>query len=109
MQRGSPDEVPPSTLDSPSSQPGKQQRTSHEPPSGFSSHTPTRAPRRTPKLPGRPAIDTNATAEVFPASGVSEIDTRYVSVVWWNDSGQALSGTAGDHETILTAVPDEAQ
>ena len=33
---------PPSTLDSPSSQPGKQQRTIHEPPEGFSSHTPSR-------------------------------------------------------------------
>ena len=33
---------PASTLDSPSSHPGKQHRTSHEPPDGFSSHTPSR-------------------------------------------------------------------
>ncbi len=33
---------PPSTLDSPSSQPGKHERTIHEPPDGFSSHTPSR-------------------------------------------------------------------
>ena len=32
---------PPRTLDSPSSQPGKHERTIHDPPEGFSSQTPS--------------------------------------------------------------------
>lgn len=65
--------------------------------------------RRNLKFLGVIEIDKNDANEVFHASGLCEIDARYLSVVWWNDSGQALSGTAGDHEFILTPVPDEVQ
>jgi hypothetical protein len=63
--------------------------------------------RRNLKFLGVIEVDKNDSTEVFHASGVVEIDARYVSVVWWNDTGQSLSSTAGDHEFILTPVPDE--
>lgn len=53
--------------------------------------------------------DSTSNGEPQYASGVVWIFDRYVSVVWWNALGQALSGTAGDHEFTLTAVPDEVQ
>jgi hypothetical protein len=65
--------------------------------------------RRNLKFIGVIEVDKNDSTRVFHASGVCEIDARYVSVVWWNDTGQSLSGTASDHEFILTPVPDEVQ
>ena len=53
--------------------------------------------------------DSTSNGEVQHGSGIVWIFDRYVSVVWWNALGQALSGTAGDHEFILTPVPDEIQ
>jgi hypothetical protein len=44
-------------------------------------------------------------------TGSFEVETgaRYVSVLWWNASGQALSGTAGDHSVTLTPIITEIQ
>jgi len=58
---------------------------------------------------GAIVADSTTNGEVQTASGTIEIFTRYVSVVWWNALGQALSGTAGDHLFTLTAVSDEIQ
>lgn len=53
--------------------------------------------------------DSTVNGELQYASGIIEIYDRYVSVVWWNALGQALSGTAGDHTFTLTPIPDEIQ
>jgi hypothetical protein len=53
--------------------------------------------------------DSVTNGEVQIGSGLVEIRDRYVSVVWWNTFGQALTNTAGDHTFTLTAVPDEIQ
>lgn len=50
-----------------------------------------------------------ASATVFQASGLIWIPVRYVSVVWWNRFGSALSATAGDHVFSLTPVFDDIQ
>lgn len=47
--------------------------------------------------------------EPFQASGIVYLPYRYVSPVWWNDTAQALSSTAGDHEFQLIPIPDEIQ
>jgi hypothetical protein len=43
------------------------------------------------------------------ASGIIYVPSRHVSVYWFNDLGQALSGTAGDHGFSLTPMPEELQ
>jgi hypothetical protein len=53
--------------------------------------------------------DAASTTKDFVASGLVMIRSRYVSVAWWNALGQALNGTAGDHEFRLTPYPDEIQ
>jgi hypothetical protein len=53
--------------------------------------------------------DEASTAKVFTAERQLWLPNRYVSVVWWNALGVALSGTATDMEFTLTPVPDEAQ
>jgi hypothetical protein len=58
---------------------------------------------------GQVVMDKNDATEVFQASGFLTIVARYVSVVWWNGTGQSLTNVAGDHEFILTPVPDEVQ
>lgn len=55
------------------------------------------------------SADSTTNGEEQVSSGVCFIYSRYVSVVVWNASGQALSGTAGDHELILTPIPPELQ
>lgn len=65
--------------------------------------------RRNLQFVGTINADSTSNGEVQIASGVVEIFARYVSVVWWNAMGQALTGTAGDHTFSLTAVPDEVQ
>lgn len=47
--------------------------------------------------------------EPIQGSGEVEIFSRYVSVVWFNQSGVAFSSTAGDHIFTLEPVPDEIQ
>lgn len=58
---------------------------------------------------GAIVADSTTNGEPQYASGYVEIRDRYVSVVWWNALGQSLTNTAGDHEFILTPVPDEVQ
>lgn len=58
---------------------------------------------------GSVVADSTSSGEVQIGSGVVEIYTRYVSVVWWNASGQTLTNTDGDHTFTLTPVPDEIQ
>lgn len=53
--------------------------------------------------------DSTTNGEVQHASGIVWIFDRYISVVWWNALGQTLTNTAGDHEFILTPIPDEIQ
>lgn len=53
--------------------------------------------------------DSTTNGEVQQGSGYLMIRDRYVSIVWWNAFGQALSSTAGDHSISLTPVPDEIQ
>ena len=53
--------------------------------------------------------DSTSNGETQQASGLVEIRDRYVSVVWYNALGQALTGTDGDHSFSLTPVPDEIQ
>ena len=65
--------------------------------------------RRNLQFVGLVVADSTSNGEVQIASGVVEIYTRYVSVVWWNGLGQTLSSTAGDHTFTLTPVPDEIQ
>lgn len=58
---------------------------------------------------GSISADSTSSGEPQYASGFVTIVARYVSVVWFNSFGQALTNTAGDHEFILTPVPDEIQ
>lgn len=53
--------------------------------------------------------DSTTSGEPLQSSGIVTIYDRYVSVVWWNRLGQALTGTASDHAFVLTPVPDEIQ
>lgn len=53
-------------------------------------------------------VDKSADAtEPFQASGICELWSRYVSVVWHNVTGQALSATGTDHEFSLTPLRDQ--
>lgn len=61
------------------------------------------------KYIGSVIADSTSAGEAQYASGIVTIYARYVQVVWWNALGQSLSNTAGDHEFILTPVPDEIQ
>lgn len=65
--------------------------------------------RRNLQFVGVVVADSVTNGEVQIGSGTVGIRDRYVSVVWWNALGQALSATAGDHEFTLTPVPDEIQ
>lgn len=59
---------------------------------------------------GNVVIDVAGTgAQKASSLGAFEIASRYISVVWWNASGAALSATAGDHQLVLVPVPDEIQ
>lgn len=53
--------------------------------------------------------DSTSNGEVQIGSGEVLISDRYISVVWWNNFGQALTNTAGDHEFVLVPIPDEIQ
>jgi hypothetical protein len=53
--------------------------------------------------------DTASTSEIMVAERMIWLPSRYVSVVWWNALGVALSSTAADMEFTLTPVPDEVQ
>lgn len=58
------------------------------------------------------AIIVNGTAaNVGPwyASGIIEILARYVSVAWWNASGQTLTNVDADHRFTLIPMPYEVQ
>ena len=50
----------------------------------------------------------NVTTALY-TSGVFEIRGRYISVVVYNDTDQALSGTAGDHKIELMPIAEEVQ
>lgn len=65
--------------------------------------------RRNLQWVGAIVADSTTNGEVQNASGTVFITARYVSVVWWNALGQALSGTAGDHVFTLTPYPAEIQ
>jgi hypothetical protein len=42
-------------------------------------------------------------------SGTVFVPSRYISVYWFDDLGQALTGTVVDHGFSLTPIPDEVQ
>ena len=65
--------------------------------------------RRNLRYVGSVIADDTTNGEVQIASGVVEIYTRYVSVVWWNAFGQTLTNVDADHTFSLTPVPDEVQ
>lgn len=65
--------------------------------------------RRNLQFVGAVVADSTTNGEVQAASGIVFITARYVSVVWWNALGQALSGTAGDHTFTLTPYNPEVQ
>lgn len=58
---------------------------------------------------GNVIVDAATASVVFAASGLVYIPVRYVSLVWWNQTGAALTATAADHFFALTPVPDEIQ
>jgi len=58
---------------------------------------------------GNIVVRSTTTTDIHTGSGLVMIPVRYVSPVWWNASGGALSATATDHEFHLTAVPPEIQ
>jgi len=58
---------------------------------------------------GSIVVDKADVAEVFHASGEFRLIAQKFSVVWWNNTADALSSTAGDHEFIATPIPPEIQ
>lgn len=58
---------------------------------------------------GAIVADSTTNGEVQHASGIIEVSARFLSVVWWNAFGQALTGTAGDHGFSLMPMPYEVQ
>lgn len=54
------------------------------------------------------AINADANTDLI-ASGVCFIHSRYITVVWLNDLGVALTGTDADHYFDLQAIPPEIQ
>ena len=65
--------------------------------------------RRNLQLLDTVACDEASATRFFIKSGLIEVTSRYLSVVWVNEFGVSLSATAGDHEFSLTPVPDEVQ
>lgn len=55
------------------------------------------------------AADSTSSSEIFVATRRVWIPDRYVSILWWNAVGVALSSTATDHEFVLTPISDEIQ
>lgn len=53
--------------------------------------------------------DEASTTRVMKTSGIIEILARFVTLTWYNEFGQALSATAGDHVTTFEPVPPELQ
>lgn len=53
--------------------------------------------------------DSTTNGEVQVATGFCFIYSRYISVVWYNLLGQALTNTADDHTFILEPMPPEIQ
>ena len=61
------------------------------------------------KYIGSIVVDEASATPEFAASGIIAIYSRYVQVVAWNASDDALSGTAGDHGFSLTPIPIQGQ
>lgn len=57
---------------------------------------------------GRIQIDENAAVEMGKGGDIDVVD-RYCAPVFWNQSANALSSTAGDFGFDLVPVPDEQQ
>ena len=60
-------------------------------------------------LCGSVALDSTTNTDSFVAVGLVELWGRYVSPVFYNDFGQALSSTESDHEIIFTPYVPEMQ
>lgn len=60
-------------------------------------------------LIGSVALDSTTNTDSFVSLGLCELFGRYISLVLINDTGQALSSTATDHEIILTPYVPEMQ
>ena len=60
-------------------------------------------------LCGSVALDSTTNTDSFVALGLVEIWGRYVSPVFFNEFGQALSSTEGDHEIVFTPYVPEMQ
>lgn len=65
--------------------------------------------RRNLQYVGSVVADSTSSGEIQTASGLVFITARYISVVWWNAFGQALSSTAGDHVFTLTPYAPQIQ
>lgn len=57
---------------------------------------------------GNVVVDRTSASEI-DANGQVLIRARYVSLVWWNAGGAALTATDADHELRLTPKPWEIQ
>lgn len=58
---------------------------------------------------GSIVVDEISTTVAMVSSGVVDLSQRYVAVVFWNGTDDALSSTAADQGFSLTPVPDEVQ
>ena len=64
--------------------------------------------RRNLQFVGAVEVDVAATT-MLKGSGEVDITSRFASLVVVNESGQAFSGTTGDHLAVLTPIPAEIQ
>lgn len=61
---------------------------------------------------GAAAVDSSINGDgskTYYTSGLMEVYSRYINIVWWNFSGFTLHGTPGLQEFKLTPMPDEIQ
>ncbi len=61
------------------------------------------------KYIGKIEVDEASSTPEFSASGVVSIFERYVHVVFWNRTADALSSTAADHGFDLEEIPVQGQ
>ena len=55
-------------------------------------------------------VDEASTTPEFSASGViHDLTSRYIQIVFWDETADGLSATAGDHGFDLTPIPPQGQ
>lgn len=66
--------------------------------------------RRNLQYVGAVQVDQSGSGSVaFVSSGLVQVYARYLSVVWFDQTGQSLSSTNGDNLFQLTPVPDQIE